>query len=113
MNKYFNILIFDNKQYWDLLINVFDRSIEYINKNYKNQNIEHKIAAIYVAKQFYIKNSNISLNEISNIINKFFNYVGLEYHPYRNQFEIISDEFHLKLSFYDAFIKKILSLYKS
>lgn len=106
MNKYQNVLNKENREHWDSLTKIFDDSTDYIKANYGNLDIEKKIAAVYVVKNIYLQTNDFSMNQISTYIDKFFTYIENNYESYRSQYELISDEFHFNLSFYQSFIEK-------
>lgn len=106
MNKYQHILDKENKEHWDMLTKIFDVSIDYVKANHQEVDIDRKIGAVNVVKKIYLQTDDFSMEQIPNYIDKYFAYVQSYYDSYRGQFEIISDEFHLYISFLNSFIEK-------
>lgn len=104
--KYKHILNDYEKKYHVDIVNIVDKSINYIKNKYDKYNLNYKISGVYVIIKIYLNKKNFNSLKIEKTIDDYFNYFDNEYHKYMNTLVLISDEFYADLSFYDKYINK-------
>lgn len=101
-NVFEPLLSLDNVSTHSDLINLYYNGIAYIKKNFNERSRDIKTIAMYYLKLKYDKNG-LDESLLEKIINDFFAIYDKEFENYKSEFELISDEIYLLLSF--AYVK--------
>lgn len=97
-NAFEPLLRLDPKTTHNDLVQLYYNGINYIKTKFTNKSKELKSAAMYYIKLQYNK-CGLSEAVPENIINVFFDIYDKEFENYKNEFELITDEDYLLLSF--------------
>ena len=104
-SKYSKVLeLFSHNYDKQELVEILDKSVSIIKKNYNNYDVQHQIAGAYVIVELYNENKSFNFDKIEETLKEFFDYFDNEYQKYVNSLVILRDRMSVDLTFYNSFI---------